>query len=368
MPKTGIRPYETKTRGRLWMAYYKRNGRQVVRRGFRTAYLAENWRSQAMADGVHTETTVTVEQWLTQWLDRHRQSIRPSTYERYEGSIRLWIVPYIGYLRLGALSHEHIEEMHQEALDAELSPYTIRRNHTPLRYALDTAVRDGLIPHNPASVVNLPSINKRAIEPFTYEEQLAFLAGNRGHRLYPVYYVALHTGLRLGEIMALRVGQDIDLETRSIHVRQTRRGKVSGPPKSRGSRRRVILGASTADILVDVLRDMRAGDLVFPWNTGYVTRSMPAACKRAGTKRVRFHDLRHTHASLLLAAGANIHAVSARLGHASVGFTLQVYGHLMPGMDEALADATDAVFGPGAITRLSRPHFDGSANLLSPPV
>ncbi len=345
MPKTGIRSYETKTRGRRWLAYYDHNKKKVLRRGFRTSREAERWRAEAMTSARSpADTKVTVGEWLRAWLERHRSHIRPSTHVTYEGSVRLWIAPYVGMVRLVDLSHRHIEAMHNAALEQGCSPRTIRRNHTPLRSALEDALRDGIIPSNPASLVRLPPLHKTEIDPFTCEEMTAFLDGNRGHRLYPVYHLALYSGLRLGEILALQVGRDIDLLARTLTVRETRRQGVVGPPKSKESARRVMLGPTAVKVLGEAISDKPWGELVFPVSPEFVSHSMTQACKRAGVKRLRMHDLRHTHATLLLAAGQSLRAVSARLGHASAAFTLQVYGHVLPGMDEEIAAASETIF------------------------
>ena len=367
MPKTGIRPYETKTKGLRWLAYYYRDGKQVLRRGFRTSRQAEQWRAQALTSVESpADTSITVGEWLGEWLGQHRARVRPSTYERYEGSLRLWVVPHIGMVQLTELTHRHIEEMHRVAMKAGLSPQTVRRNHSPLRGALQDAVRDGVLPHNPAVLVRLPPIHKPEIQTFTHGELQRFLDGNREHQLYPVYHLALYSGLRLGEILALRVGRDIDLATRTLTVRETRRQGVTGPPKSKESARRVMLAPLAADVLDGATANKGWGQLAFPMHSSFVTHSMPRACNRAGVKSVRFHDLRHTHATLLLAAGENIHAVSARLGHASVGFTLSVYGHVMPGMQEKLAEATASwAMDPDSIKTLSLPNPNGAQNPAS---
>ena len=345
MPKTGIRPYETKTKGLRWLAYYYRDSRQVLKRGFRTSRQAERWRADALVSVESpADTTLTVGEWMSEWLERHRVHIGPSTRQRYESSLRNWIIPHIGMVRLTALTHRHIEEMHGAAIRVGRSPQTVRRNHMPLNTALKDAVRDELIADNPASQVRLPRLRKKDIDTFTQQEADGFLNGNLKHELYPVYNLALYSGLRLGEIMALRVGRDIDLVGQSVAVREKRRKGVIGPPKSRESARIVILAPEAMEVLAKTIADKYEGGLVFPGNPDTVTRSMAAACKRAGVKRIRFHDLRHTHATLLLAKGANIKAVSARLGHASASFTLDVYGHVLPGMDGELAQQTRTLF------------------------
>ncbi len=358
MPKTGIRSYETQTKGLRWLAYYHRDGKQVLKRGFRTSRQAEQWRSEALTRATSpADTTITVGEWIGEWLKRHRAHIRPSTYARYNGALRTWVLPHLALVRLTALTHRHIEAMHEEAIQASRSPHTIRRNHTPLRAALQEAERDGIIVRNPATLVRLPPLQKAEIDPFTQAEVQQFLVTNQDRLLYPVYHLALNSGLRLGEILALRVGRDISPTGRTITVRETRRRGVTGPPKSKESARQVVLHPTAAEVLADVIADQGDGALAFPINEATVSHSMAGACKAAGVRQRRFHDLRHTHATLLLASGANIRAVSARLGHATAAFTLQIYGHVLPGMDEALAEASH-IFNPGhyqnSITPITR--------------
>ena len=355
MPKTGIRPYETKTRGRQWLAYYRKDGRQVNKRGFRTARAAERWRADAMINAASpADSRIIVGEWVTEWLERHRQNIGPSTYDRYDTSVRTWIMPHLGPVRLARLTHRHIEAMHMEALAHGRSPDTVRRNQTPLSMALDVAVRDGLIPSNPANVVRLPKRQGREIEPFTLEVMHQFLEANRDDVFYPIYHLALWTGMRLGELLALRVGRDIDLFSRIITVREKVHKGITGPPKSVKSRRRIPISTAAAVVLGRAIHDRADGDLAFPCKPDAVSHSMETACKRASVKKVRFHDLRHTHATHLLAAGENINAVSARLGHSDVGITLKTYAHVLPGMSEGLGEATERVFNSDAIKMLSQ--------------
>ena len=361
MPKTGIRSYETKTKGLRWLAYYHRDGKQVLRRGFRTSRQAEQWRATALVDRTApSDKAITVCEWMIAWIERHRSHIRPSTYRRYQTALGNWILPHLGTIRLSALSHRHIEEMHSVALDSGRSPRTIRQNHAPLRIALQDAVRDGIIAYSPASVVRLPPLERANIQPFTQAEAEQFLAANRSNKFYPVYHLALHSGLRQGEILALQVGRDIDLFTRTISVRETRMRDGIGPPKSNASNRRVALSNEAAIELGRAASNKKWGDLAFQYNPAALSRSMTQACKRAGTKRVRFHDLRHTHATLMLESGANVRAVSERLGHTSVAFTLQTYGHVLPGMDEELAETIGRILGRNSIRILSNENLSSA--------
>ena len=355
MPKTGIRSYQTKTYGRRWLAYYSRDGKQVLRRGFRTSRQAEQWRADAMINASSpADSRITVGEWVTEWLERHRSHIEPSTYRRYSGTLANWTIPHLGYLRLSALTHRHIEALYYTASNRGRSPQTIRQINAPLRKALGEAVRDGLIPHNPATLVRLPPLKQAKINTLTAQEVDAFLKANEEQELYPVYHLTIHTGLRLSELLALQVGRDIDLFAKTVTVNEKRNRDGIGPPKSRASMRRVILPEKAVVILGRATVAKEWGELAFDHKSDYVTRSMPAACKRAGVKRVRFHDLRHTHATHLIGLGANPKAVSARIGHSSVAFTLQVYAHVLPGMDEELADLSSYLFEPKPIKSLSQ--------------
>ena len=345
MSKTGIRAYATKTKGLRWLAYYHRDGKQMLKRGFRTSRQAERWRSEALTRATSpADSTVTVGEWVSRWLEQHRGGVKPSTYQRYESSLRIWILPHIGPTRLTKLTHHHIEAMHEAAISGGRSPLTVRRNHTPMRLALQEAVRDGLIAQNPAALVRLPRMKPFEINPFTPEEVHQFLKGNEENPLFPVLHLALNSGLRLGEIVALRVGRDIDLDNKTITVRETQRQSITDTPKSRNSIRRVTLPLEACEVLSDAIAMKPQGALAFHWKPDVLSRSMHRACQVARVKRIRFHDLRHTHATLLLASGANPKAVSSRLGHSSVAFTLQVYGHVIPGMDESLADLSGELF------------------------
>ena len=365
MPKTGIRPYETKTRGRQWLAYYRRDGKQVNKRGFRTARTAERWRADAMLNAASpAESRITVGEWVTEWLERHGSRIKESSHRRYARVLRVWILPHLGRLRLVQLTHRHIEAMHNAAIKAGRSPKTLRLNHAPLRLALEDAVRAGIIADNPARLARLPRTEKKEMQIFSPIEAQAFLLANREHEFYPIYHLALSSGLRISELLALRVGRDIDLSAGVLIVREGRdSGHNLNTPKSERSRRVVVLPPVAVSVLGKAIKDVPDGQLAFSYKYDTVSRSMAGACARAVVKRIRFHDLRHTHASMLLASGANVKAVSARIGHASASMTLDVYGHVMPGEDEELAEMSAALL-PSDTKILRR----DATRLLSPTV
>jgi integrase len=240
---------------------------------------------------------------------------------------------------------------------------SVRHVHVTLSKALGDAERQDLISRNPARRATPPSsVSARAPEAATWtaEELRKFLDATREHHHGALFRTAAMTGLRRGELCGLRWA-DVDLDAARLVVRQTittvDHRITEGTVKTPRSRRAVDLDAVT----VAMLRQHRAHqlegrllmgagyadrDLVFasptgaPWNPDSIGRAFARAVERVNVLRIRLHDLRHTHATLLLASGTNVKLVSERLGHATVSFTLDVYGHVLPGQQ---ADAAAAV-------------------------
>jgi integrase len=231
-----------------------------------------------------------------------------------------------------------------------------------LHKALKAAVADGLIPRNAAAGLKLPRITREEIDPLTEEEARRLLETVRGARLEALYVLALSTGMRLGELLALK-WEDVDLEGGRLRVRRTltHAGKafVLGEPKTKNSRRTIRLtkGAISAlkAHLSRQLEEMermgsvyQPGGLIFATEGGTIVnpsnlrnRSFKPLLKRADLQPIRFHDLRHTCATLLLSKSVNPKVVSEMLGHASISITLDIYSHLLPDMQEKAVEALE---------------------------
>jgi len=227
--------------------------------------------------------------------------------------------------------------------------------HVVLHKALDQAVSDGLIPRNAAKGVKVPQAKRKEIRPLTPEQSKALLEAARGDRLEALYVLAHNTGLRQGELLALK-WEDVELEDAVLRVRRTLTrtgGKVDvGPPKTNKSRRSIGLTTSAVealrDHLVRQLEEMEEmgslyhpGGLVFANESGGIinpsnlrNRSFTRLLERAGLPKIRFHDLRHTCATLLLTKNVNPKIVSEMLGHSSISITLDTYSHVLPTMQE----------------------------------
>jgi integrase len=305
---------------------------------------------------------LTVSEYLRTWLtDSVRDTVRQRTYEGYVNIVEGHISPAIGYVKLSKLTPAHVRRLYRDKLDSGLSNRTVRYIHTTLNKALKQAVADGLISRNAAASVKAPRPAKAEVRPLDRQQVHTFLRTVCGDRLEALYTVAVTTGLREGEILALR-WEDVDFEADKLQVRRTaseaRIGRVYETPKS-GMGRSIRLTQKAAQSLREHRKRQleermeRAGlwkdhDLVFPSEVGTslgarnLQRAFKIRLKRAGLpETTRFHDLRHTCATLLLRQGVNPKLVQELLGHRDVALTLNVYSHVLPDMGDAAAGAMD---------------------------
>ncbi|MEW1640155.1 tyrosine-type recombinase/integrase [Streptomyces sp. NPDC093801] len=315
----------------------------------------------------------TVGAYLTYWLETvavHR--LRENTHTRYTACVRLYLIPGLGRKKLAKLTAKDVRTWLDQlrtrcqccarGLDKQqrccavgtccgkrLSALTLAYVHSVLKSALEHAVREEEIPRNVARNVRMGTPRPRRFEPLTAAEARQFLAATRGHRLHALFELALHTGLRKGELLGLR-WEDLDLASGTASIRRTLQRTNTGgltalPTKTHSSERRIALPTPCLRSLTlhrDKQRQEReaAGDA---WqNSGYVftrpdgapiegatlTRHFTALLRRAGLRRIRFHDLRHSAATLLLEQGVELVVIKELLGHAHIGVTATVYAHV----------------------------------------
>jgi integrase len=311
----------------------------------------------------------TVGAFLDHWLAASvAPSVRPRTHESYTQLVRAYITPAIGHRPLGKLEHADVQELVTGLLASGKSARTARYTLAVLRRALGRAVLWGRVPRNVALLVTPPPLTRRERVVLTPEQGRALLAAARGHPHEALYRVALSLGLRIGEVLGLR-WEDVDLDAGTLRVVQAVQrvgGKlVISPPKTQRSRRVLPLPGALAHALAD-RRDRqwadrkRAGERWREWGLVFTTRAgtpleprntvrtFKALLKQAGLPDIRFHDLRHSCVSLLVAAGHHPRVVMETLGHSQIGITMEVYSHVYTGAQDAVAATMDALFPDAA--------------------
>jgi integrase len=316
-----------------------------------------------------------VGEFLSRWLRDHvKHAVAPQTYERYEQIVRRHLQPALGRLRLTELRPQHVAEAEARWRESGLAPRTCLHHHRVLHDALQQAVRWQLLQSNPVHAVKPPRIERGEIHVLDSAQASALLDAVRGSELEAPVVTALYGGLRLGELLGVR-WQDLNPATGELSIQQTAqratgKGVVFRPPKTHRSRRAIRLPGP----VLDVLRQLRvrqaeqrllAGpawretDLIFcnalggPLAENSLRRGFYRILASTGLPRIRLHDLRHTMASLMLAQGEHPKVVSERLGHATVGITLDLYSHVLPGLQEAAAERLAAALEVGR----ARPGF-----------
>ncbi|MEW6546040.1 MAG: tyrosine-type recombinase/integrase [Bacillota bacterium] len=305
---------------------------------------------------------LSVGEYLDRWLKAVEPRLRPQTREVWGRCIRHW-QDVLGSGPLVRLTAMDVQQG-LNALPGRLAPSTRAHLFAVLRAALKQAVKWGFIPRSPTDGVKGPPRRGRQITVWTEEQVCLFLQAARASRYYPLFHTALATGMRLGELLGL-TWQDVDLDRGAIHVRRSLVLPCRGEPhwqepKTSHSRRKVPLDPITLDILRELRKRqsaerLKAGgywqdyDLVFTTKRGRpvgreeVGRTLKRLALRTGVPFIRFHDLRHTHATLLLARGVHAKVVSERLGHSSVALTLDVYSHVLPDTQREAARAIEQV-------------------------
>ena len=308
----------------------------------------------------------TVEQFLTHWLEVVRSTVKDATYANYETYVRVHAAPELGKVKLAHLTAQHLQALYAKKLKQGLSSTSVAHLHAVMHRALHQALRWGAVATNVAEAAEPPRRRRIEFRTLNPEEARCFLEAAKEDRFEALFVLALTSGLREGELLALR-WKDIDFESKSLQVMQTvRRSRIQkalifSEPKTDRSRRRVIL----ADVALAALRRhrltqleerLKAGslwednDLVFANQVGkpveagnMLHRYFWPLLERAGLPRIRFHDLRHSAATLLMSRGIHPKVVSEMLGHSQISITMDLYSHVLPTMQGEAAAAMEAI-------------------------
>ena len=301
-----------------------------------------------------------VAQFLTQWMEVARPTIRHSTFVRYEVYIRLHAIPIIGRVRLTRLTPQQLQDLYTKKLAEGLSPTSVRHLHSVLHRALKQALRWNLVARNVSEAVDPPRRASSEYQALTLEEVKRYLEAAREDRLEALYVLAVTTGMRRGELLGLH-WRAVDLDQGTLQVRYTlQQGGFLGEPKTAKSRRQISLTPLAVEALqrhhlCQLKERLKAGalwvdtDLVFTNSLGSHVdpdnlrhRSFNSLLRRAELPPIRFHDLRHAAATLLLGLDTRPKVVQELLGHSAIAVTMDVYSHVLPTMQrEAMNDLDD---------------------------
>ena len=322
---------------------------------------------KAVDDGLSLDSDKqTVAQFLEKWLSASvKPSTRHKTFTTYESLCRTSIVPRIGTKKLAKLTALDLQALYTELADSGLSPRTVHHVHRVLHRAFTQAVRWNLITRNPCDGAQGPRVARAEMKVWTPEEADTFLCATDEHRMHALYVLALTSGMRQGELLGLK-WSDINWSAGTLAVRRALQwqrgiGLVLVEPKTARSRRTIHL-AQKALAALRAHKDRQAfdrralgdswrdSDLVFcdpggaPLSPTRQTQIFQKAAADARLPAIRFHDLRHTAATILLSRGVHVKLVSEMLGHSTIVLTLDTYSHVIPAMHGDAAAAMDAVF------------------------
>jgi integrase len=333
-----------------WVGQYEVGGKRRYIYG-KTRKEVAGKLTRAMADrdaGMTFDAgSLRVGDYLDRWLDSIRDTLRRRTWIRHEEIVRLHLKPYLGGIKLDRVNPLQVQSLYRSKLDSGLSPRTVQIIHVTLYKALKQAVKWTLIPRNIAEYVDPPKVPRKEINPLSEEQVKRLLEAAQGDKLEALYVLAVHTGMRSGELLGLR-WKDVDLEGGIVQVRRSVfNGHIEAPKSVKGNRSIKLTRTS-----IRALREHeRTSEWVFCTNVGTTisvhnlhNRSWkPLLLRAALPHTTRFHDLRHTCATLLLTKGVHPKIVQEMLGHSSITITLDTYSHVLPNMQEKAVEAMEDI-------------------------
>ncbi|MHB1630078.1 MAG: tyrosine-type recombinase/integrase, partial [Bacilli bacterium] len=354
---------KTSWRVRFYIPAADGERKQLHKAGFLTKKEAEKWHmdymSELMKGKVISDKKLTLRDWLLQW-ERDYVSVNnsPKTHEGYSGIIRAHIIPALGSVKISDLSVSHIQNYVAETRKKYSARYT--RNHlSVLKKSLHDAVRAGLVASNVSDNVDQPRQVRPNYYLYSAEQMLSYLQALENSQYHALVVTAVATGMRRGELMAL-TWDDIDLVNNLVRInkaetsasRSFKKGKEEATKTKRP--RTVTIAGWLSRYLSSYKEEYKSdsSDLVFvSWKTGHgicqteIGRYLNRIQDKVGLKRMRFHDLRHWHASVLVEAGTDIATIQQRLGHSRASTTLDIYIHLFGIHDERPANIIGSALG-----------------------
>ena len=307
----------------------------------------------------------TVEVFLLHWLDTYcKPRLADNTLRGYTVNIENHIIPYIGSIKLNRLQPKDIQKLYDTLISQGLSGTTVRYVHNNLHRALQSAVKQQIISRNPAELVDVPTISRYEATTLTPEQAVTLVQACEGHEVYLPVLLALTLGLRRGEALGLQ-WSDIDLKRKTVTINHSASynndGFVLNAPKTKNSRRTLLLPDVVAAALVKVQAQQAAQSKILgeeynqynlvccridgkPYSTNALQHQYRDILKANNLPAIRFHDLRHTNATLMLRNKVPAKIVSSMLGHSSIGITMDTYSHVITEMQDCATDVMNTLF------------------------
>jgi integrase len=363
-----IRPYQTKKEGKMWLYELEigkdENGKRKKKKklGFKTKKEAKESLVKAeveMQEGMYIKNEKSLGEVMDFWLDNYaKENTTPKTFSGYENIIRNHIKPKLGKKKIKDLTSANLQKYYKDKLET-LSPQSVKHHHRLISKVLNDAIGWQFVARNVAVGAKPPSAKKVDMQTLNaHEVELLLRAAKESSMYYPVIFTATHTGMRRSELLGLR-WKDVDFENKTLYVSQTItevNGKYHFNTRTKNGEGRSI---TMTNALVELLKKHKAEynvvklqlgqahnphDLVFCNSNGNIitpselTRHYKRAIKKASIPDIRFHDLRHTHATLMLQQQVHPKIVQERLGHSTISITLDTYSHVLPNMQKDAVD------------------------------
>jgi len=352
----------TKKRGKLAIDFYDQHGKRrlkTLKEGTTKAQAKKVLREieDMIERGTYLprEGIPTFEKVAGSWLEYKKPNIRPSTHEQYQGHVNNHLTPYFGNTKINRVNFNAIEKFIIHCRDKGVTSPTLKKFLVTLGSILKYTVQKGYCEFNPVREIEKPKVTqKKSIDILNPKEIRALIDNTANQKSRCFYTLTAMSGMRQGELLGLK-WTDIDWFNCQVHVRRTFNHGQFHEPKSESSRRAIDLGPT----VISELKKWKIAcpgnelNLVFPNEAGnpidannLVKRDFEPTLRRAGVKGIRFHDLRHTYASLLIDRGEHPKYIQVQMGHSSINVTMDTYGHLMKVVNQDAAKGLDeAVFG-----------------------
>ncbi len=353
-----------------WRAQIYINGYRLGKTK-KTKREAQIWLRQTLEKTVQGYTghgsNMLYEVFLKAWLSAKKSAIKNSTWSLYETTIRNHIIPFLGKEKISGITPEKIQLLYLQKEQTGTGTRTIRVIHTVINNSLKKAVKLGVIHTNPAQATTPPVYETPEMEIYSEHEITQLLMAVKETNIEGLIHFAVTTGLRQSELLGLQ-WSDINWDRKTINIQRQLSRKFKKPnyfvsPKTKSGKRTISLGEKTIQKLQEHYRKQlnqikkigekwQKNNLIFPSAVGTpmsqrnLYKKFKAVIHQAGMRNIRFHDLRHTAASLMLNHGIPALIVAKRLGHSKVSVTLDTYGHLLPGMEQETANFIDELITP----------------------